>query len=162
MANPYAGMTDAELEAQFTKEDPRYPARKTASEALHKHIGQWIEEYEFDNGEGGYHTPTEFERFLILDAFYGLTADDDYSRLHEAWHSLCGPVQPARPPSAMADALRALLNSIPGTQEHDKAVGMAQSALATSGVRVGDGEGIGGQPLTEAPADADDAGIGHV
>jgi hypothetical protein len=38
------------------------------------------------------------------------------------------------PPDAKAEALRALLNAIPGTEEHDKAVSMAQSALRTSGV----------------------------
>lgn len=39
------------------------------------------------------------------------------------------------PPDATADALRALLNSIPGTEEHARAIGLAQRALANhSGV----------------------------
>jgi hypothetical protein len=130
--NPYAGMTKAELEAQFTKEDPRYPARKAASEALHAHVKQWIEEYEYDDGESGCHMPNELEQMLIFDAFYGLTADEDYVRLHDAWRSLCGPLPQ---PDLKAEALRALLNAMPGTEEHVRAVSMAQQALATSGVK---------------------------
>lgn len=100
--NPYAGMTTEQLEAAFTAEDPRYPARKAAAEALHKFIDQWIKEYELDDGEGGYHAPSEFERFLIADAFAGLTGDDEYQRLRDAWHALCGPTPS---PSTLRDGV---------------------------------------------------------
>lgn len=87
----------ADLEAELTAKDPRYPARKAASEALHQYIHQWIGGYEYDDGESGPHDPSEFERFVIEDAFYGLTDDDDYNRLHDAHRALCGPLEHATP-----------------------------------------------------------------
>jgi hypothetical protein len=80
---------DAEWDRKMTAEDPRYPARKAAAEALDKHVSEWIEGYELDDGEVN-HTPTELERFLIYDAFAGLTGDEEYMRLHAAWRALCG------------------------------------------------------------------------
>jgi hypothetical protein len=101
--------TTEELEQYFTEADPRYPARKLASEALSKFTSAWFAEYEFTDGENGYHDPSEFERMLIEDAFHGLTADDEYVRLHSAWRELCGdratpPMQQDAAPAVAREA----------------------------------------------------------
>lgn len=39
----------------------------------------YIEEYEFDDGETGYHVPTDVERMLMLDMVAGLFSEADFT-----------------------------------------------------------------------------------
>jgi hypothetical protein len=79
---------DAEYDRKATERDPRYPARKAACEALERYVSEWIDGYELDDGEVS-HSPSELEQLLILDAFNGLTGDEEYQRLYAAWRALC-------------------------------------------------------------------------
>jgi hypothetical protein len=90
--NPYAGMTPEEFEAALTREDPRYPARKAAAEAFDKFVTEWIDSYEWDDGESGHYTPSETERTLLHDAVSGLLSHDEFGVLWAEWRALCGPV----------------------------------------------------------------------
>jgi hypothetical protein len=110
--NPYAGMTKDEMEAQFTKEDPRYPVRKAALEALETHVGEWINDYEWTDGDNGYYKPSATEQALLHDAFAGLTSDEEYRRLHAAWRSLCGAGDPAAAAEALHGAVVAVVGDL--------------------------------------------------
>lgn len=62
-------------------------ARKAASDALDACVREYLEGYEL-RGDGGDHTPTEFEAALIADAVAGLIGEDEFVRCLHAWDSL--------------------------------------------------------------------------
>ena len=111
---------DAEWDRKATAEDPRYPARKAVSEALDKYVLEWIDGYELDDGEVS-HSPNELEKFLIYDAFAGLTGDEEYQRLHAAWQALC--------PTPEEKLYRATLRAVERLVAADPAVGSAEGQL---------------------------------
>lgn len=111
----------AEFDRQATERDPRYPARKAACDALESYISEWINDYEFDCGEGPSHSPNEFELLLIHDAFAGLTGDEEYQRLHAAWQALC--------PTPEEKLYRATLRAVERLVAADPAVDSAEGQL---------------------------------
>lgn len=48
-------------------------------------IEGYVNDYEFDAGDDGYHIPSYEERTLIDDAIYGLHADENFVRTFNAW-----------------------------------------------------------------------------
>ena len=105
----------ADLEARFTAEDPRYPARNAASKALQKYVNKWFDSYELDDGESQPHAPSEFESLLIMDAFHGLTGDEEYMALQAAWFALCGPERTTSPQASEVPASRSVWTSEPNS-----------------------------------------------
>ena len=83
--------SDAVVGAKWLPLDPRYPARKAASEALNNYVNKWFDDYELDDGESQPHAPSEFELLLIMDAFHRLVGDGEYMRLDAAWR--CAALQ---------------------------------------------------------------------
>lgn len=75
----------------------RAKSERAASAALEQIIDRFIEEYEFDSGEGGSHSPGEFERVVMKDAFMGLLVDSEWLAQHRSTPA----EQPA--PAAWAD-----------------------------------------------------------
>lgn len=68
------------------------PKRAAALVAIQKIVDAYVADYEFENGEGGYHEPSEEERTLISDAIAGLHADDEFVKAWDAWRALCTPL----------------------------------------------------------------------
>jgi hypothetical protein len=133
MSNPYAGMSEEQMEAAFTAEDPRYPARKAAAEALHTYVSEWIEHYELDDGEHRPHAPSEFEQFVILDAFHGLTGDDEYQRLDAAWRSLSSHGDPVAAAKVLhSAALASVTHLMAGDPAKDSPQGRALDVLSAA------------------------------
>lgn len=59
-------------------------------EAENQLIKDYLEDYAF-RGDGGDHTPDEFEQLLLIDALAGLIADDNLRALitrNESYHHL--------------------------------------------------------------------------
>jgi hypothetical protein len=121
----------AEFDRQATERDPRYPSRKAACEALESHINQWINDYEFDDGEGHSHSPNDFERLLIHDAFAGLTGDEEYMQLDAAWRALCGPADAAAAGRALHGTVLAIVSELARNDPHtDTSAGRVLQELA--------------------------------
>lgn len=67
-------------------DDPNALAKRRALlEANDFIVDKYVEAFEWDAGEDGYHVPTEGERILIGDAIAGLLADDGFVRTFNAW-----------------------------------------------------------------------------
>jgi hypothetical protein len=92
-ASGVMGMDDAQRAEQ----------RKAAAGALDAHVAEYLGGYEL-RGDGGDHTPTEFEAALIADAVAGLIGDDEFIRRLAAWDRLRtrpAGVQPSAAPLSM-------------------------------------------------------------
>ena len=85
-------------EAARLVSDPAPPARDW--KAVQAAIDEYLDGYELRLDEGC-HTPTEFERFLMVDAIAGLMEDDDFI------NALYSAVTAAPVASAAGDALDA-------------------------------------------------------
>lgn len=64
-------------------------SRFAALEAVEKIETDYIRDYEWTDGESGFHIPTETERLLIEDAIAGLHADERFVAAWDAWRALC-------------------------------------------------------------------------
>jgi len=71
-----------------------------AAALMEEHLNNYLFDYEFDDGDGGCHMPTEIEALLIDDAVHGLLADKGFMDALVAWYLLVGqrawrgPIEP--------------------------------------------------------------------
>lgn len=65
-----------------------YADKVAAASLMEDHLNTYLADYEFNNDDGGCHTPNETERLLIDDAVHGLLADEGFLDALVAWRLL--------------------------------------------------------------------------
>lgn len=68
------------------------------AEANNTVLQNYLDDYQFDDGESATHSPGEFESMLICDAVHGLLANEEFLRTFDDWRSAVKAVKSATPP----------------------------------------------------------------